>query len=43
MSGRRIDDYAIIADGETGALIGRDATIEWLCFPRFDSEASTSA
>ncbi|GGC05178.1 glucoamylase [Novosphingobium endophyticum] len=40
MSGRNsIDGYAIIADGETGALIGRDATIEWLCFPRFDSEA----
>jgi GH15 family glucan-1,4-alpha-glucosidase len=39
MNGRRIDDYAVIADGETGALIGRDATIEWLCFPRFDSEA----
>ncbi|GFM30706.1 glycoside hydrolase family 15 protein [Novosphingobium sp. PY1] len=43
MSQRRIDDYAIIADGETGALINRDATIEWLCFPRFDSEACFAA
>ena len=39
MSERSIGDYAIIADGETGALINREATIEWLCFRRFDSEA----
>jgi GH15 family glucan-1,4-alpha-glucosidase len=39
MNTRRIDDYAILADGETGALVSRDANIEWLCFPRFDSEA----
>src|SRR3990170_4877192 len=38
-----IEDYAIIADTQTSALIGRNGSIDWLCVPRFDSGAIFAA
>jgi GH15 family glucan-1,4-alpha-glucosidase len=38
-----IEDYGFLSDTQTAALVGRNGSIDWLCFPRFDSAACFAA
>jgi GH15 family glucan-1,4-alpha-glucosidase len=42
-TGRRVEEYGLIGDMESAALVGRSGAIDWLCLPRFDSASFFSA
>ena len=39
----KIEDYGFLSDTQTGALVSREGSVDWLCFPRFDSAACFAA
>ncbi len=39
----RIEDYAILGNLQTAAIVGADGSVDWMCFPRFDSPAAFAA
>src|SRR5438045_9786790 len=39
----KIEDYGFLSDTQTGALVGPNASVDWLCVPRFDSAACFAA
>ena len=39
----KIEDYGLIGNTYTSALVSRSASIDWLCVPRFDSDACFTA
>ncbi|GAO02399.1 glycoside hydrolase family 15 protein [Anaeromyxobacter sp. PSR-1] len=40
---QRLEEYAMVGDAQSAALVGRDGSVDWLCWPRFDSDACFAA